>query len=91
MYGSETTTLIISNEELNNIIKLKFLEDNKILNKGITNKVKNEVKQQKRWFLGVLAGTLGASLLSNLLLGQGLFRAGNQGKGMCRAGNHRKG
>ena len=53
----------------------------------LTNKVKNEIKQQKGGFLGMLAGTLGASVLSNLLLGQGMYRADqNQGKGLFRAG-----
>ena len=64
---------------------VQALEDHSILNKGVTNKVRNEVKQQKGGFLAMLAGTLGASLLSNLLLGQGMYRAGPR-KFLFRAG-----
>ena len=38
--------------------------------------IKNEGKGQRRWFLGILLGTLGASLLENLLTGKGTIRAG---------------
>ena len=45
--------------------------------------IKNEGKGQRRWFLGILLGTLGASLLENLLTGKGTIRAG---KGTIKAG-----
>ena len=42
IYGSGTTTLIISNEEMNDIMKIvKTLEDSDILLKGITKTIKN--------------------------------------------------
>ena len=46
---------------------VKSLEDSGILSDGITEKVKNEVKEQKGGFLSVLLGTLGASLLGDVL------------------------
>ena len=77
IHGSGTTTLIISNEEMNDIIKIvQALEDSNILLKGVTNTIKNETKKQKDGFLSMLLGTLGASLLGNLLSGKGIARAG---------------
>ena len=64
-------------------------EDSNILLKGVTESDKNETKEQKGIFLSLLLGTLGASLLGNLLTGKGILRAGygnNKGKGIVRAG-----
>ena len=84
MYGSGTTTLIISDNDLNDMIKiLKALEDSAILLKGITKAIKNETKEQKGGFLSMLLGTLGASLLGNLLSGKGLYKTGY---GICKTG-----
>ena len=89
-HGSGTRTSIISNEEMNDMIKIvQALEDFNILLKGITKTIKNETKEQKGGFLSMLLGTLGASLLGNLLTGKGIVRAGsgnNKGKGIVRAG-----
>ena len=69
--GSGTTTLIISNEEINDIMKIvQTLEDSNILLKGVTKTIENEAKEQKGVFLSILLGTLGASLLANLLTGK---------------------
>ena len=77
MHGSGTTTLIISNEEMNDIMKIvRALEDSNILLKGVTNTIKNETKEQKGGFLSMLLCTLGATLLGNLLSGKGIVRAG---------------
>ena len=46
---------------------VKSLEESRLLTKGISKKVKNEVKEQKGGFLGMLLGTLGASLLRSAL------------------------
>ena len=57
--------------------------------KGVTKTIKNEAKEQKGGFLSMLLGTLGASLLGNLLAGKGIVRAGSgnkKGKGIVRAG-----
>ena len=57
--GSGTTTLIISNEETNDVMKIaQALEDSNILLKGVTRTIKNETKQQKGGFLSMLLGTL---------------------------------
>ena len=80
------TTLIISNGEIHDMIKIvKSLEDSGLLIEGVTKTVQNEVKEQKGGFLSMLLGTLGASLLGNLLTGKGIYRAG-KGKGAVRAG-----
>ena len=73
--GSSTTTLITSNEGMDDLIKIvKSLENNGLLIKGLTETVQNEVKEQKRGFRSMLLGTLGASLLGNLLSGKGVNR-----------------
>ena len=69
--GSGNTTLINSNQEMNDIIKIvQALEDSNALLKGVTKTIKNEIKEQKGGFLSILLGTLGASLLGNLLTGK---------------------
>ena len=89
--GSGNTTLIISNEEMNDIIKIvQALKDSNILLKGGTNTIENETNEQKGGFLSMLLGTLGASLLGNLLTGKGIESVGygnNKGKGIERAGS----
>ena len=78
------TTLIISNNELHDIIKIvKSLKDSGLLLEGVTKTVQNEV--QKGGFLSMLLGSLGASLLGNLVIGRGINRAG-KGKGIKKAG-----
>ena len=78
--------MIISNDEIGDIIKIvKSLKDSGLLLKGVTETVQNEIKEQKGGFLGMLLGTLGASLLGNLLTGKGVYRA-EKGKGIVRAG-----
>ena len=76
-FGSGVTTLIISNEEMNDIIKIvKSLEESGLLIKSASETIKNESKDQKGWFLGMLFGMLGATLLGNLLTGKGTNRTG---------------
>ena len=91
--GSGNTTLIISNEEMNDIMKIiQALENSNILLKGVTKTIKNETKEEKGGFLSMLLGALGATLLGNLLTGKGIVRAGtgnNKGKGIVRAGTGR--
>ena len=75
--GSGTTTLIISNKEINEIIKMvQVLDDSNILLKGVTETIKNENKEQRGGLLGTLVGTLGSILLESLLPGKGIVRAG---------------
>ena len=67
------------------IKKIKSLEDSGLLLERVTKTVQNKVKEQKGGFLSMFLGTLGASLLGNLLTGKGIYRAG-KGKGISRAG-----
>ena len=86
MFGSGMTSLIISNEEMNDIMKMvKFLEESGLLIKAVSQTIKNEAKEQKGGFLGMLLHTLGAGLLGNLLTGKGAITA-SQGQGTIRAG-----
>ena len=70
---------------MNDIIKItEALENSGILLKGVTKTIENETKEQRGGFLSMLLGTLGASLLGNLLTGgKGIMRAGD---GIVRAG-----
>ena len=69
--------LIISNKEMEDILEIiKSFEDSGLLLKGVRETIKNEAKEQKGRFLSLLLGTLGASLLGNMLAGKGGIRAG---------------
>ena len=78
---------------MNNIMKIvQALKDSNILLKGVTKTIKNKTKEQKGGFLSMLLGTLGASLLGNLLAGKGIVRAGSgnkRGKRIVRAGTRK--
>ena len=76
---------------MNDIMKIvQALEDSNILLKGVTKIIKNETKGQKGGFLSMLLGSLGASLLGNLLAWKGIVRAGSgnkKGKEIVRIGS----
>ena len=75
MLGSGMNTLIISNEEINDIMKIvKSLEESGLLIKVVSETIKNEAKEQKDGFLSMLLGTLDAGLLGNLLRGRDTIR-----------------
>ena len=84
--------LIIEQEDMNDIMKIiEVLENSGILLKGVSKTIENETKEQKGGFLSMLLGTLGASLLGNLLTGgKYIMRAGEgtvrAGDGIVRAG-----
>ena len=62
---------------MNDIMKIvKSLEDSGLLIKEVSEAIKNEAKEQKGGFNGILLGTLGASLLWNLLTAKDTIRAG---------------
>ena len=98
--------LIIEQEDMNNIMKIiEALENSGILLKGVSKTIENETKEQRGGFLSMLLGTLGASLLGNLLTGgkgmmgagEGIVRAGEgsvasraKGEGIVRAGEGSK-
>ena len=74
-------TLIISNDEMDAILKIvKSLEDSGVLLKGVSETIQNEAKEQRGGFLSMLLGTLGASLLGDVLSKglsvRGVIRAG---------------
>ena len=76
MFGSGMTTLIISNEEMRDIIKMvQSLKESRLLLKGVRKTMKNEGKWQKCRFLSMFSCTLSASLLGILLTGEGTIRA----------------
>ena len=85
MYSSGITTLIISNDDdLDDLIKIvTALEEHDILLQGTSKTIKNNTKKQEGGFSIMLLGTLGASLLGNLLTGKGLYRPV---EGMYRTG-----
>ena len=69
---------------MNYVMKIvKLFEESGLLIKGDSQTIKNETREQKGRFLGMLLGTLGASLLGNVLTGKGKIRAG---EGTIRAG-----
>ena len=74
---------------MNDIMKIiEALENSGILLKAVTKTIENETKEQRGGFLSMLLGTLGASLLGNLLTGRkGIMRAGD---GIVRAGEGSK-
>ena len=83
--GSGNSILIIYNEEMNNIIKVVMsLEESGFSIKSVSKASKNEVKEQKGAFLGMLLGILGASLSGNLSTDKGEI-ATSQGQSKIRA------
>ena len=86
IFGSGTTTLTISNEDRNDIMKIvKSHEESRLLMKGVGQTIKNETKEEIGGFLSMVLGTLSANLLGNLLTGKGV-RATSQGRCTIRAG-----
>ena len=81
--------LIIEQEDMNDVMKIiEALENSGILLKGVSTTIENETKEQRGGFLSMLFGTLGASLLGNLLTGgKGIVTAGD---GIVRAGSGSK-
>ena len=87
--GYGTTTLITSNDKMEDIVKIvQAFDDSGLLLKSVSETIQNEVKEQKGGFLSMLLSTLGGSSLGNMLTGKGIVRAGydSKGKGTVRAG-----
>ena len=78
--------LIIEEEDMKDIMKIiEALENGGILLNGVSKTIEIETKEQRGGFLSMLLGTLGASLLGNLLTGgKGIMRAGD---GIVRVGS----
>ena len=70
--ASRNRTLKVLNKEINDIIKIaESFEESGLLIKGVSETIENEEKKKKGGFFGILLGTLGASLLGDLLAGKG--------------------
>ena len=68
IYGSGTTVLVFSNEDLNDIMKImKSIQISGFLIKEVSETVENEAKKTKRWISWYLLGIWGASFLRNVL------------------------
>ena len=78
--SGHNATLIISHDKREDILKIvRSLEDSGLLLKGVSETIQNEAKEQRGRFLSMLLGTLGASLLGDMLFGKkdkGIIRAG---------------
>ena len=90
--GHNNTTLIASSDEMDDILKLvKSLENSGVLLKGVSETIQHEAKEQRGGFLSMLLGTLGSSLLGDVLSkglsGRGVIRAG---EGAIRVGEGSK-
>ena len=91
---NNNTILIISNNVMDDILKIvksfEVLYSGDLL-KGVSETIQNEAKEQRGGFLSMLLGTLGASLLGDILSkglsGKGVIRAG---EGTIRAGEGSK-
>ena len=71
IFESVITALVISNEEMEDIMKIvKSLEKAGLLNKGISKTIKKSSKEQKGRFLGMLLATLTANSLGSALAGE---------------------
>ena len=82
--GARITILIVSNDEMDDILKIvKSLENSGLLLKGVSETIQHEAKEQRGGFLSMLLCTLGASSLGDKLSGKGVIRAG---EGTIRAG-----
>ena len=61
---------------MEDILKIvKSLEDSGLLLEGVSKTIKDEAKEQRGGFLSMLLGTLGASVLGNILVDKGVIRA----------------
>ena len=61
-------------KEMRDIIKIaKSLQDSGLLIKSVSQTMKNETKEQRQYFVGMLLGTLGSTLLGNMLASKGMI------------------
>ena len=92
--ANRTISLIISNEEIDDTIRIvRSLKDTGLLIKGVYKTNKNKAKEQKGEFLSMLLGTLDSSALQNLTTGKGTKKSNTPRQGIMRAdkGTNRKG
>ena len=85
---NNTTTLIISNDEMKDIIEIvKSIGDSGLLLKEVSETVQNEAREQKGAFLSMLLSAIGTTLLGNILAGKEINRFG---EGIVKAGHGRR-
>ena len=78
------TTLIISNDDMHDLLKIiESFGNNGLLLDRVTETIENEVKEQKGGFLSTLLSVVGSALLFRMLSGKGVTRAG---EGTIKAG-----
>ena len=82
LHNDNNTVLIISNDELKDIIKVKSLENSSLSAEGVSETIQNEPKEERGGFLSMLLGMLGEGFLGNILAGRETNRAG---EGVVRA------
>ena len=76
LFKSGITTFLISNGKVDDTMEIiKSLEESGLLRKGVSKTIKIWVKEQRGGFTNILLGSLGASLLGNLLTGKGVMGA----------------
>ena len=76
IFGSGTTALVISNEEMEGIMKIvESHEESGLLIKDVGEAIKAEVKDQKSGFFGTLLGALAPNLFGNMLASKGVIRS----------------
>ena len=76
IFESEMTTLMISNEEMNDTVKIvKSLEESSLLIKGVNGTIKNESEKWKGGLLSILLAVLSADLLRNMLASKRVIQA----------------
>ena len=84
MFESGVTTLIISNKEMNDIIKIvKSLEESGLFTKSVSETIRYKEKKQNGGFLSMLLDAIHPSLIENLLTGNDTIR---KGEAAIRAG-----
>ena len=84
IFVSGTTALIISEEEMDDIIKIvKSYEESGLLINGVSETIKDKAKEQKGGLFGILLSTLAASLLGNISAGKRVVRGDD---GVIRVG-----
>ena len=88
LHNNNNAILIISNDEMKDTVKIvESLEDSGLLPERANETIQNKAKEQRGQFLSMLLGTLGASLLGDILKDRGINRAGER---IVRAGSANK-
>ena len=82
IHGSGVKLIIEQEDMKDNLKNIEALENSGILLKRVTKTIENETKEQRAGVLSMLLGTLGVSLVGDLLTGKGMMRAG---EGIVRA------